>query len=151
MVSKTPRQGLAISSILLHKTVENWWGFTFLRVIYHFAFFQVQGTDKWLEHFIMTLFYSKSDFRKETLHAEGFHASSYNIYYTCNIFLSVYFDIHFKTIIKNNYQHCQNISFWWKAKGALYRLLIKTVPSGSASKESAYNVGDLSLIPGLGR
>ena len=43
------------------------------------------------------------------------------------------------------YQHCSQDSFF-------YRLMMaKGFPCGSAGEESACNVGDLGLIPGLGR
>ena len=52
-------------------------------------------------------------------------------------------------------QICATLLLLWlvtlKSPFMLFLLLTTDFPGGSAGKESAYNVGDLCLIPGLGR
>ena len=42
-------------------------------------------------------------------------------------------------------------TFVGKVMSLLFNMLFRLFPCGLAGKESAFNVGDLGLIPGLGR
>ena len=61
------------------------------------------------------------------------------------------------TLVDRNVFKGPSVFIWWHAKKVLWRRdrlptpVFLGFPCGSAGKESAWNVGDLGLIPGLGR